>query len=226
VAVAQGSAPWGRGLYNARLLHGPPVPSMRPTPLRLFLPAFSLLALAGCASTNSCGGNDAYLKAQERPRLDLPPGVFGSERIAPIVIPPAAPDPYRLDPEPRCLDYPPQFFARPPAESGSPEAVVRDWGTAWAQRRPDVVMQAYAPSFEASGKGGSAAFLEEREQQVATGIAPSPTLLNLVVTEDGANRQVVTFTQVFGKEEVRRELTLVRDGQSWRIESERTLTAP
>ncbi len=204
----------------------PPVPSMRPTPLRLFLPAFSLLALAGCASTNSCGGNDAYLKAQERPRLDLPPGVLGSERIAPIVIPPAAPDPYRLDPEPRCLDYPPQFFARPPAEPGSPEAVVRDWGTAWAQRRPDVVMQAYAPSFEASGKGGSAAFLEEREQQVATGIAPSPTLLNLVVTEDGANRQVVTFTQVFGKEEVRRELTLVRDGQSWRIESERTLTAP
>ncbi len=87
-------------------------------------------------------------------------------------------------------------------------------------------MQAYAPSFEAPGKGGSAAFLNEREQQVATGPAPSPTLLNLVVTKDGANRQVVTFIQVFGQEQMQRELTLVRDGDSWRIESERTLTAP
>jgi hypothetical protein len=204
----------------------PPVAPMRFTPLRLFLPALSLLVLAGCASTNPCGGNDEYLKAQERPRLNLPPGVFGSERIAPTEIPPAAPDPYKLDPQPRCLDYPPQFFARPPAEPGTPEAVVRDWGTAWAQRRPDVVMQAYAPSFEAPGKGGSAAFLTEREQQVASGPAPSPTLLNLVVTKDGSNRRVVTFIQVFGKEEVHRELTLVRDGDSWRIEAERTLTAP
>jgi hypothetical protein len=203
----------------------PPVALMRPTPLRLILPAFVLLVLAGCA-TDPCGGSDGYLKAQERPRLNLPPGVFGSERIAPIEIPPAAPDPYRLDPQPRCLDYPPQFFARPPAAQGSPEAVVREWGAAWAQRRPDVVMQAYAASFEAPGKGGSAAFLNEREQQVATSTAPSPTLLDLVVTKDGANRKVVTFTQVFGTEQVRRELTLEREGQSWRIVSERTLAAP
>jgi hypothetical protein len=199
---------------------------MRLTPLRLFMPAFSLLVLAGCASSDPCGGSDAYLKAQERPRLDLPPGVMGNQDTAPIVIPPAAPDPYRLDPQPRCLDYPPQFFARPPVEPGSPEAVVRDWGAAWSQRKPDVVMQAYAPTFETPDRGGAAAFLTEREQQVATGPAPSPTLLNLVVTKDGANRQVVTFIQVFGKEEVHRELTLVRDGDSWRIDSERTLTAP
>jgi hypothetical protein len=199
---------------------------MRPTPLRLFLPALSLLVLAGCASTGPCGGSDKYLEAQERPLLNLPPGVLGSERIAPIVIPPAAPDPDRLDPKPRCLDYPPPFFARPPSKQGSVETVVRDWGAAWAQRRPDVVMQAYAPSFEAPGKGGSAAFLTEREQQVATGPAPSPTLLDLVVTKDGSDRRIVTFIQVFGDEQVHRELTLVREAGSWRIESERTLTAP
>jgi hypothetical protein len=199
---------------------------MRPTPLRLLLSAFSLLVLAGCASTSSCGGNDAYMKAQERPRLNLPPGVMGSERIAPIEIPPAAPDPYKLDPQPRCLDYPPQYFARPPAAPGSPEAAVRAWAAAWAERKPDVVMQAYAPSFESPGQGGSTAFLAEREEQVATGTAPSPVLQDLVVTSDGADRRVVTFVQVFGKEPVRRELTLVRDGQSWRIVSERTLTTP
>jgi hypothetical protein len=204
----------------------PPVALMRPTPLRLFLPALSLLVLAGCASTGSCGGSDKYLEAQERPVLNLPPGVLGSERIAPVVIPPAAPDPDRLDPQPRCLDYPPQFFAQPPSKPGSAEDVVRNWGAAWAQRRPDVVMQAYAPSFEAPGKGGSAAFLTEREQQVATGPASSPTLMDLVVTKDGSNRRIVTFIQVFGDEQVRRELTLVREGDSWRIESERTLTVP
>jgi uncharacterized lipoprotein len=197
---------------------------MRPTPLRL-LSAISLLALAGCGTTNSCGGNEAYLKAQERPRLNLPPGVMGSERITPIVIPPPAPDPVKLDPQPRCLDYPPQYFARPPSTPGSPEAAVRAWGAAWAERKPDVVMQAYAPSFQAPGQGGSAAFLSEREEQVATGSAPSPVLQDLVVSKDGDNR-VVTFVQVFGDQKVHRELTLVRDGQSWRIVSERTLTTP
>jgi hypothetical protein len=199
---------------------------MRLTPLRLLLPVSSLLVLAGCGTTNSCGGDEAYLQAQERPRLNLPPGVMGSERVAPVVIPPAAPDPQQLDPQPRCLDYPPQYFARKPAAPGSPEAVVRDWGAAWAQRKPDVVMQAYAPSFQSPGPGGSAAFLAEREEQVATGDPPSPVLQDLVVTNDGADRRVVTFMQVFGAEKVRRELTLVRDGQSWRIVSERTLTAP
>jgi len=199
---------------------------MRFTPLRLLLSALPLLVLAGCASTGPCGGSDKYLEAQERPLLNLPPGVLGSERIAPVVIPPAAPDPERLDPEPRCLDYPPQFFAQPQVKPASPEAVVRNWGAAWSQRRPDLVMQAYAPSFEAPGKGGSAAFLTEREQQVATGPVPSPTLLDLVVTKGGSKRKIVTFIQVFGDEQVHREMTLVREGDSWRIESERTLPAP
>jgi hypothetical protein len=201
---------------------------MRSTPLRLLLPALSLLALAGCSTTTtgSCGGDEAYLEAKERPRLDLPPGVTGSERIEPVVIPPAAPDAQKLDPQPRCLDYPPQFFARKPAAPGSPEAAVRAWGAAWAERKPDAVMQAYAPTFQAPGAGGSSAFLAEREEQVATGGAPSAVLQDLVVTGAGADRSVVTFAQVFGDQKVRRELTLVRDGQSWRIVSERTLTAP
>lgn len=199
---------------------------MRPTPLRLLLSALSLLVLAGCGTTNSCGGDEEYLKAQERPRLNLPPGVMGSERITPIVIPPVAPDPVQLDPKPRCLDYPPQFFARAPAGPGSAEAAVRAWGAAWAERKPDLVMQAYAPSFQAPGQAGSAAFLSEREEQVATGSAPSPVLEDLVVSKDGDNRRVVTFVQSFGDQKVRRELTLVRDGQSWRIVSERTLATP
>lgn len=200
---------------------------MRPTLLRLLLSALLLCALAGCGTTKSCVDDDEYLKAQERSRLNLPPGVMGSERIAPVVIPPAAPDPQKLDPTPACLDYPPQYFARKPATAaGSAAAAVRAWGIAWAERKPDVVMQAYAPSFQAPGAGGATAFLAEREEQVATGAAPSPVLQDLDVTNHGDDRRVVSFVQVFGDQRVRRELTLVRDGQSWRIVAERTLTAP
>ncbi len=91
---------------------------MRLSPMRLVLPTVLLATLAGCGTTQSCGGNEDYLKAQERPRLQLPPSVVASERVAPIVIPPAAPDAQKLDPQPRCLDYPPPFFAskKPPPD--------------------------------------------------------------------------------------------------------------
>jgi hypothetical protein len=95
---------------------------MRLSPMRLVLPALLLAALAGCGTTQSCGGNEDYLKAQERPRLQLPPSMVASERVAPIVIPPAAPDAQKLDPQPRCLDYPPPFFASKKPPSGQPAA--------------------------------------------------------------------------------------------------------
>lgn len=99
-------------------------------PLRLLLPALAAVVLAGCGTTQSCGGNQDYLTAQERPRLDLPPGVMTIEREAPVVIPPATPDPQKLDPQPRCLDFPPPFFgprkappsAAPASTPASPSA--------------------------------------------------------------------------------------------------------
>jgi hypothetical protein len=95
---------------------------MRLSPSRLLLPALLLLGLSGCGTTRSCGGNEDYLKAEERPLLQLPPSMVGSERIKPIVIPPVAPDAQKLDPEPRCLDFPPPFFGRkpPPAKPATP----------------------------------------------------------------------------------------------------------
>ncbi len=95
---------------------------MRVTPLRLLLSALPLLALAGCGTPRSCGGNQEYLQAQERPRLQMPPDVLASERMQPVVIPPAAPDPQKLDPPPRCLDFPPPYFARKPGSAPAPAA--------------------------------------------------------------------------------------------------------
>jgi hypothetical protein len=200
---------------------------MRVPPLRLLVPALAAVVLAGCSTTQSCGGNEDYLAAQERPRLDLPPGVMTTERAAPVVIPPAAPDPQTLDPRPRCLDFPPPFFARKGGKvTDSVEEAVKAWAADWAERKPDAVIQMYAPTFQAPGEGGSAAFLENRRQQVTTGRAPSASLEEITVTQQGADHRVVTFVQVFGDDRVGKELTLVREGQNWRIVSERTIEVP
>ena len=67
------------------------------------------LFLSACNSTPKCVGDGEYLQSVERPRLDLPANVRASERMAPLVIPPVAPDPEVLDPAPNCLDEPPPF---------------------------------------------------------------------------------------------------------------------
>ena len=200
-----------------------PVPLMHVNLLRLLLPAFLLVVLAGCGTTQSCGGNDEYMQAVDRPPLNLPEGVPVTERVSPLTIPPAAPDAAKLDPMPRCLDEPPQYFARKGAVADPAEEVVRVWAAAWADRKADVVTSLYSPSFQAPGEGGSAAFIEQRTQQVTTGRAPSGRLEDVTVNAVSADRRVVTFVQRFGDDGVRKELTLVREGQVWRIVSERTI---
>lgn len=90
---------------------------------RLSLAAFVPLFLSACNSTPKCQGDDEYLQAVERPRLDLPANVTASERMAPLVIPPVAPDVEKLDPAPNCLDEPPPYWggqrAARPAEPAS-----------------------------------------------------------------------------------------------------------
>ena len=74
-----------------------------------------VLALAGCGTTTTCKmDNMDYVQARERPRLQMPEGVSGSERLggSVLVIPPAAPNPDKLDPAPRCLDEPPAYSRR------------------------------------------------------------------------------------------------------------------
>ena len=196
---------------------------MRPSPLTLLLPLVLASLVSACSTTGSCGGDQAYLQAVDRPPLRLPPEITPSERLSPLVIPPVAPDAARLDPEPRCLEDPPPFFARPGAAADSSEEAVRAWARAWSEGQVDAVMAMYASNFEAPGAGGSAAYLEQRERQVSSGRAPSANIEDVTVTAAGADRRVVTFVQRFGQDGVRRELTLVREGNTWRIVSERTL---
>lgn len=206
-----------------RTFPGSPAPTMRFTLLRLITPPMLLLSLAGCGTTRSCGGNDEYLSAVDRPPIRVPAELTASERVAPLVIPAAAPTTVRLDPAPRCLDEPPGYFARTGRVADPVEIGVRAWAMAWANRKSEAVAAFYSPSFQAPGEGGSAAFIENRKQQVATGRSPSADLEDVTVSAVDADRRVVTFVQSFGNDRVRKELTLVREGQDWLIVAERTI---
>ena len=199
----------------------PPTSSLRP-----FVLAGLALAISGCSTTNSCRvSNEEYVNARERPPLQLPEGVSGSERLggAKLVVPPVAPTPDKLDPAPRCLDEPPSFFKRTAVPTaGTPEEALNVWAMAWASRKGDQVAAFYSPTFETTQQGGAAAYIEGRRQEVTRGSAPEPRLEDVKVTAQG-DRSVATFVQRFGDTAVRKELTLQRDAQGWRIVAERTL---
>jgi hypothetical protein len=184
-----------------------------------------LVLLTGCHSNPACDTDAEYLRAVDRPRLQLPGNLAASERMAPLVIPPVPVDPARLDPAPSCLDEPPLFFARKGAVADSAEEAVKAWAAAWSERRTQAVMQMYSPSFQAPGVAGSAEFLDQRRDQVTTGATPAAGLEDVEVTAQGADRRTVTFVQRFDRERVRKELVLVREGGNWRIISERTFDA-
>jgi hypothetical protein len=219
---------------------------MRLTLPRLLALVAPLAVLSGCGTTRPCSSDTEYLQAVERQPIQLPPEITPTERMQPMAIPPVDPNPSQLDPQPRCLDQPPKFFARKaaaaaPAAAGAGAAAgaaapagaadaadpaveaVQLWAWAWASGKTDTVVQMYSPEFQATGQGGSAAFLEQRRQQVQTGRSPEPKLEDVTVTESGADRRVVRFVQRFGEGGVRKEMTLVLEGGLWRIVAERTL---
>jgi hypothetical protein len=191
--------------------------------------ALLLLALvAGCRSNPSCNTDAEYLQAVERPRLQLPGDLSKSERMAPLVIPPTQAEVQRLDPQPRCLSDPPSFQTRRVAATASTagdsvEEIVSEWNKAWSERRAPAVMQLYSPSFQAPGVTGTAEFLDQRREQIATGPAPGARLDDIQVTAQTSDRRTVTFVQRFGGDRVRKELVLVREGGNWRIVSEQVL---
>ena len=198
---------------------------MRLTSPRLLALALPLFALAGCASRGpSCGSDTEYLQATERPPLQLPPEITPTERMQALQIPPVDPEPNKLDPVPACLDQPPPYSVRKAAtvEVSALDAV-RAWAAAWSTRQVDAVMQAYSASFQAPGVGGADTYLSLVRQQVERGASPEAQLEDLTSNTISADRRLVTFTQRFGDEAVRKELTMAREGNAWLIVAERTL---
>jgi hypothetical protein len=194
-----------------------------------------VLALAGCHSNPACSPDQEYLHAVDRPRLQLPGSLSQSERMAPLVIPPTQAEVQKLDPQPRCLDEPPSFYARKATAAvgagaagatavavDSAENVVRSWATNWAARNPEGVIKLYSPSFQAPGVAGSAEFLDQRRGEITNGPAVSAKLEDMQVQAHSADRRTVTFVQKIGGDPVKKQLVLVREGGNWRIVAETT----
>jgi hypothetical protein len=184
--------------------------------------ALSLPLLAACGgSTPDCiDPEEPYLGARSNAPLRVPDGMTQPNRSEALAIPEAKPS--NSAGRTACLDEPPSYFRSTGTVARSPEEVVASWAQAWANREADAVVALYSTQFVApTDTAGASAWLEQRREQVATGPAPDSMVAGLKVEPDGADRRIVSFTQKFGVNALKKQLVLVRESGSWRIVEEK-----
>ncbi len=186
----------------------------------LLVAAFAFLAACGGGSQAVCTEKDQpYMAARDNGPLKVPAGMAQPNRSESLEIPEAKP---AKNATTRCLDEPPSYFRSTGTVARSPEEVVASWAQAWANREADAVLELYSKNFVApTDSPGSAAWLEQRREQVATGTPPEPRIEKLRIEPDGDDRRIATFVQRFGRNTLRKELVLVREAGSWRIVEEK-----
>ena len=183
----------------------------------LFLP---LLAACGGSAPDCIDPEEPYLGARTNPPLQVPDGMTQPNRSEALAIP--APKAASSAGSSSCLDQPPSYFRSTGTVARSPEEVVASWAQAWANREEDAVIALYSTQFVApTDASGAKDWLEQRREQVATGPVPDSLLKGLKVEPDGADRRVVSFTQQFGTNALKKQLILVRESGSWRIVEEK-----
>ena len=165
---------------------------MNTTLTRLFVCGLALApVLAGCGGGKEqvCPErNEPYLTSRDNPLLKVPDGMSQPNRSEALAIPEAKPG--ARSGRTACLDEPPSYFRSAGTTARSPEEVVASWAQAWANREADAVIQLYSATFTApTDSAGSAAWLEQRREQVATGPVPDSMAEGLRVEPDGADRR-------------------------------------
>lgn len=179
-----------------------------------------LLAACGGSEGTCIDPNEPYLAAKNNPPLRVPEGLSAPDRSEGLTIP-DVPSTGKVE-RSSCLDEPPSYFRSAGTVARSPEEVVASWAQAWANREADAVIELYSTKFQApTDTVSSAAWLEQRREQVATGPLPEPRVERLKVEPDGADRRIASFVQNFGANSLRKELILIREAGSWRILEER-----
>jgi len=187
----------------------------------LFALSLSLLAACGGSEPKCVDPDEPYLGARSNPPLHVPDGMTQPNRSEALAIPEAkkaASSAGRTS----CIDQPPSYFRSTGTVARSPEEVVASWAQAWANRESDAVIALYSTQFVApTDASGSKEWLEQRREQVATGPVPDSMVKGLKVEPDGADRRIVSFTQQFGVNALKKQLVLVREAGSWRIVEEK-----
>jgi len=212
--------------FNA-LRELPDVPNRR---AELLLSCLILPLLAACHSTPRCvDPAEPYLHAANNNSLKVPTGLTKPDNSSALAIPDKAIGD-KVDAAgkaPRigaCLEDPPSYFRSAGTVARSPEEVVASWAQAWSSRDADAVIALYSSSFKApTDSAGSAEWLTQRKEQVATGPVPTAMIEGLKVDQERGDRRVATFIQRFGTNTLRKELTLIRESGSWRIVEEKVV---
>lgn len=180
------------------------------------------LAACGGADKTCVDSDEPYLAAANNPPLRVPEGMSAPDRSAALEVPPPAQG-QTPRPSSGCLAEPPSYFRSSGTVARSPEEVIASWAQAWANREAEGVLALYSSNFVApTDAAGSAAWLDQRREQVAVGPLPDSRVEGLRVDSDG-DRRVARFTQRFGTNVVHKELVLVREAGSWRIAEEKVV---
>jgi hypothetical protein len=196
------------------------------TLMRTVAAGVALLVLIGCSSTHSCESpKSEYRRAKEQTPLRVPEGMAQPDRSAALVVPAGVAQPSQ-PPRKGCLEDPPSYLGAAGRVARTPEEVVASWAQGWADRDADAVLALYSELFAAPSDVGRGPWLSERREQIATGPVPEPKLQDFQVRNESEDRRVVSFTQRFGTNALRKELTLVREAGSWRIIGERVRDVP
>jgi hypothetical protein len=185
-----------------------------------------LLVACGGGNKTCTDPDEPYLGARNGAALRIPEGLTKPDRAASLAIPDGGAAKGSAKSQAgrtSCIDEPPSYFRSAGPVARTPEEVVASWAQSWSSREADALLALYSTSFVAptDAAGGSAAWLEQRREQVATGPVPDSKLENLHVEPIGSDRRVVSFVHRFGSNALRKELTLAREGASWRIVAEK-----
>jgi hypothetical protein len=188
-----------------------------------FILSMPLLAACGGSEPKCVDPDEPYLGARNNPQLRVPDGMTQPNRSEALAIPEAK-NAASSAGRTACLDTPPSYFRSTGTVARSPEEVVASWAQAWANREADAVLALYSTQFVApTDSSGAKDWLEQRREQVATGPLPDSMVKGLKVEPDGADRRIVSFTQQFGVNALKKQLTLVRESGSWRIVEEKAV---
>ena len=198
--------------------------SIRFAEILVFSVALSLLNACGGSRKACVDPDQPYMHARSNPPLRVPEGLSKPDDSSALDIPDKASTADARPSRGGCLAEPPSYFRSSGTIARSPEEVVASWAQAWANREADAVIALYSSNFAApTDSAGSAEWLEQRREQVATGPVPDPLIEGLKVDTADGDRRVASFTQHFGTNSLRRELTLVRESGSWRIVEEQVV---
>ena len=183
-----------------------------------------VLSACGGGARNCIDPDEPYLAARNNATLKVPAGLNDPDRSGALVIPEGETTSRSSMSGSGCLPAPPSYFRSSGTVARSPEEVVASWAQAWAAREADAVIELYSTGFVApTDTSGATAWLEQRREQVATGPVPDSMVEGLSVEPDGPDRRVVTFSQKFGTNTLKKQLVLVRESSSWRIVEEKVL---